>query len=261
MLIGAIALALTAPAPALTTVHSNAFGENVAVAAHPLPFAHAKAKTDVTAADRKNNPFLAKLRSSYHLDRIVAGPGGDLERLHRLTAWVHSRWAHNGSNEPSKGDALTILTEAKLGKEFRCVEYSEVLAAAANAVGIPARVLNIKTEDVETRAGGAGHVVVEAFLPDRRKWVMADGQFGIMPMLGKTPLNAVEFQAALARKNPRLNLGPDPQTSLADYADFVRPYLYYFDAKLKAHYDPDGMVRSAGVMLVPLGAKEPTGDV
>ena len=44
----------------------------------------------------------------------------------RLLHWVHMRWQHDGLNEPTRRDALTILREARDGKNFRCVEYAIV---------------------------------------------------------------------------------------------------------------------------------------
>ncbi len=257
MLSALIALALAAQGPALTPIHSESIGDDVPMASAPLVFDRTSKSSSSVVYDGRANPYLTKLREMYDLDRIAAGPGGDLGKLNRLTLWTHKQWAHNGGNEPSREDALTILAEVKDGKQYRCVEYSTVLAAAANAIGIPARSLNIKTADVETRAGGAGHVVVEAYVRDLHKWVMLDGQFGVMPMRGKTPLNAVEFQAAIARKDPRLNLGPDAQTSLPDYLDFVRAYLFYFDVSLHPHHDEAGSLQPGNVMLTPVGAKEP----
>jgi hypothetical protein len=109
---------------------------------------HASAITIIM--DSPDSPEMTRLRSEYHLEQIVQDEKGDYAKLLRLVAWAHRSWKHDGSNEPSKPDPLTILEEAAKGKQFRCVEYSIVLAAAARAVGMPSRVLGLKRQDAET---------------------------------------------------------------------------------------------------------------
>lgn len=58
--------------------------------------------------------------------------------------WVHHQWRHDGGNEPIKNDAISILEEARTGKNFRCVEYGTVVTACLNAVGLNSRVLGLK---------------------------------------------------------------------------------------------------------------------
>lgn len=108
-----------------------------------------------------NNVFLNMLRGRHQLDEVVKGATSDTEKALRMLHWVHQQWKHNGSNEPSKPDALTILEEAKEGKQFRCVEYGVVATSCLNSIGLPARVMGLKTKDVETTASGAGHVLLE----------------------------------------------------------------------------------------------------
>ncbi len=108
----------------------------------------------------ENNAFLKRLRSEYNLDEEIKGAKNDTEKALKVMNWVHNQWKHNGNNQPTKGDALTILQEAKEGKMFRCVEYGIVTASALNAIGLKSRVLALKTKDVETTQSGAGHVVL-----------------------------------------------------------------------------------------------------
>ncbi|HEX8253741.1 MAG TPA: transglutaminase-like domain-containing protein [Thermoanaerobaculia bacterium] len=198
--------------------------------------------------------YLQKLRAAYQLDEVVRGAASDYDRVRAMSRWVRTRWEHNGSNEPSKYDPITILEEASKGQRFRCVEYSIVLAAALNSVGVPARVLNLKTVDAETRESGAGHVVAEAYLRDRRKWVMVDGQFDVIPMRGTTPLNAVEFQQALSRGDKRLTVATFSGAKADGYFEWVAPYLYYFGTKLDARYDVT--TAKDELILYPVGAKQ-----
>ncbi|GAB4093227.1 transglutaminase-like domain-containing protein [Flaviaesturariibacter terrae] len=207
-----------------------------------------------------DNPFLQQLRASYGLEEIVRGATSDSARALRILKWTHDRWSHNGDNQPSKPDALTILEEAKSGKQFRCVEYGIVATSALNAIGLPARVLALKTKDVETTESGAGHVLLEVYLTDLKKWAILDGQWDAMPVLNGVPLNAVEFQQAIARNYDSLQIRSLSGTGKDDYTRWIFPYLYYFDVKFDNREGVAERARQEGkqsLMLVPLAAKEP----
>lgn len=200
--------------------------------------------------------YLTRLRDEYALDKVAAGERSDYARLRAVSRWARSRWEHNGQNEPTKPDPISILREAAEGKRFRCVEYAVVLSAALNSIGIPARVLALKTEDAETRESGAGHVVAEAYLSDRGKWVMVDGQWDVIPTLKGKPLNAVELQRALARRDKGLGVDSLSGADAAKYFAWVSPYLFYFDTRFDTRFE--GAQQTGSLMLVPLGAKQPT---
>lgn len=135
----------------------------------------AKVSYKFTYEQNENIVFLNTLRCRYQLDEVVNGAANDTEKALRMVKWVHKQWSHNGSNEPKRSDALSILKEVKDGKNFRCVEYGTLATSCLNAVGLPARLMGFKTKDLETTATGAGHVLLEIFLPDLQKWVMLDG--------------------------------------------------------------------------------------
>ena len=228
-----------------------------------LKFSKASTKPGYSFVYEQNqdNQFLNTLREQYNLDAIVAGAANDTERALRMVNWVHQQWNHNGMNEPSKPDALTILAEAKQGKQFRCVEYGTVTAAALNAIGLPARRLGLKMKEVETTQYGAGHVLLEVYLPDLKKWVMLDGQFDIMPVLNNVPLTAVEFQQAIANNYDKLEIRSLSGTSKMQYVNWIYPYLYYFDVKFDNRegiaLDRKKIDGKQSLMLLPVGAKEP----
>ena len=201
-------------------------------------------------------PYLVRLRTEHKLDALVLPSDTDYQKIQKMTAWVNGLWRHNGWNEPSKSDPITILQEVKKGKRFRCVEYSVVLAGALNSLGIKARVLSIRTQDMETRRSGAGHVVVEAYLKDEGRWIMADGQFGVIPTLDGRPLDAVELQDALARKAPGLSVFSAAGEPAQGWFNWVAPYLYHFTVRFDDRFD-DPMPSSRSLMLLPIGAQEP----
>ena len=208
------------------------------------------------------NTYLHTLKTTYRLDQIVQGVDADSAKALRVLKWVHDQWKHNGNNEPRKKDAISILEEAKEGKNFRCVEYGIVATAALNAIGLPARVLALKTKDVETTESGAGHVLLEVYLPDLKKWVLMDGQWDAMPVLNGVPLNAVEFQNAIANNFAQLEIRSLSRTPKVLYINWVYPYLYYldvpFDNREGVDLKREMQAGKPSLMLVPVGAKQPT---
>jgi transglutaminase-like putative cysteine protease len=198
-----------------------------------------------------SDDYLTRLRTRYALDGLLEGATTDRDKVRAVSAWVHSRWQHDGSNRPAKNDPISILEEAAAGKRFRCVEYASVLSASLNAVGIPARVLGLMTADAATRKSGAGHVLVEAWLADHAKWMIIDPQWDAAAVRNGVPLNAVELQAALASHARDLRLDHGDR-----YAKWLAPYLFYFtlhvDQRLQNVEDRRQLI------LVPVGAPKIT---
>jgi hypothetical protein len=215
--------------------------------------------------DTLNNTFLRQLRNEYDLLKLTENKLEDIDKVLLILNWTHNQWKHNGSNEPSKNDALTILKEAKDGKKFRCVEYGIVSSSALQALNYKSRVLGLKTADVETKRYSAGHVLAEVWMPQFNKWVLIDGQFNVMPILENVPLNAVEFQQAIS-ENKKYKLidinGEVSEKRRKSYVSFVFDYLYYLDARFDNRNIPSNESVSyqgkSSLMLVPLGAKNPS---
>jgi hypothetical protein len=220
------------------------------------------AKLEFWYEQNNNNEYLNLLRSKYPIDSLVKDEKTDIEKTLKILHWVHNQWHHNGNNEPQKSDAISILEEVKGGKNFRCVEYGIVATACLNAVGLKARTLALKTKDVETTEYGAGHVLLEVFLNDLKKWVLIDGQWDAMPVLNNVPLNAVEFQKAIAENYEELEIRTSSAISKRQYIDWIYPYLYYFsisfDNREGADIKKNKINEKKSLMLVPIGATNPT---
>ncbi len=216
-------------------------------------------------SDTTANEFLKELRSSYRIDKLVAEDNSEFEKIKSILDWTNSQWNHNGNNSPSKSDALTILKEAKEGKQFRCVEYGIVAASAMNSIGIPARTLGLKSRDVEKVRKGAGHVVTEAYSKELGKWIFMDPQMNIIPVINGVPLNGVEFQREIYNKNPELKLinkqGELISEDKRNYIKWIGKYLFYFDVLFdQKTLDSDKFKSINGMTkltLVPVGHKEP----
>lgn len=240
------------------------FCSSYSYAIYPLIFEKNRKKNCPKILYNSLNPqdiYFRSLRSEFKLEELIAQCKTELEKVLKITDWVHHLWQHNGDNTPSEPDALSILREVITEKkQFRCVEYSIVIAGCLNALGIKSRVLRLRTCDVETRPYGAGHVVVEAYLKSLGKWIMIDGQENCIPASCGKPLNAVEFQAALAKRRRSLQLlscdkSVATRKALQEYRNFIEQYLYYFQTSLeqKPAYNRD----QKSVMLGPIGAKKP----
>jgi hypothetical protein len=215
--------------------------------------------------DTLNNSYLRQLKNDYHLLKLIENKIEDIDKVLSVLNWTHNQWRHNGSNEPSKNDALTILKEARGGKKFRCVEYGIVASTALQSLNFKARVLGLKTADVETKKYGAGHVLAEVWMPQFNKWVLIDGQFNLMPILENVPLNAVEFQQAISENKNYKLIDINGEVSMKrrkSYLSFIFDYLYYIDTKFDNRSAPSNerilYEGKSSLLLVPLGAKNPS---
>jgi hypothetical protein len=215
--------------------------------------------------DTLNNSYLRQLKNDYDLLKLTENKIEDIDKVLSVLNWTHNQWRHNGSNEPSKNDALTILKEARDGKKFRCVEYGIVSSTALQSLNFKARVLGLKTADVETKKYGAGHVLAEVWMPQFNKWVLIDGQFNLMPILENVPLNAVEFQQAISENKKYKLIDVNGEVSMKrrkSYLSFIFDYLYYIDTQFDNRNVPSNerilYEGKPSLMLVPLGAKNPS---
>lgn len=212
-----------------------------------------------------NSPDLVTLKTLYRLDSVVDSGNSEFENILHLLKWTNGRFRHDGSNNPSQPNTLTILKEASEGRRFTCVEYATVLRTVLASQDFNARVVGLMTKDVETTRYGAGHVLTEVWSTQYNKWFLLDPQFNIVPVLDNVPLNAVEFQNAIAQKSDFQLIDVNGRVSRKrerSYLSFITPYLYYMDTRFdqrEVGFDSLLYVNGKiGLMLVPVGAKNPT---
>ncbi len=206
--------------------------------------------------NEQNEPYLVKLREEYKLDSLIEGAKSDLERIRIICDWVHRQWRHNSNSTPEKNDPLAILKKAASGFDFSCLEYASVTAGCLNSLGIRSRIVDLLPKDYNERETGLVHVVVEAYLNDKRKWVMVDAQWNAVPMVKNYPLNCIELQTVISRNTPGLSLPNQTSEFTSKYVDWIYPYLYYicslFDQRI---YRTEIPYRKHGsAILYPLGA-------
>jgi hypothetical protein len=210
-----------------------------------------------------SDPILSELKKLAGID--IAPDHTQLDKARIILGYVHELFSHNGYNQPSANDPITILKEAKSGKSFRCVEYSLIGVALLWAYGIPARTIGLKTRDVETRECGAGHVVVEFWDKDFDKWVMCDVQKGVIPQIKGRPLSALELGQAISQK-VSIDFSPVQKSHAAksnspaneqSYTNWISEYLYFYDTPLETTFAVTDRRKQKIVMLVPLGVEPP----
>lgn len=200
-----------------------------------------------------NGEYLENLRTADSFVAEISKKDSPGEIASKLRVYVNGLWKHDGMNEPEKSDPLTIIKEARNGRHFRCVEYSIVLDGFLKSLGIPSRILALKTKDCETRLSGAGHVAVEYYDIIFNKWVMADAQFSFIPVLNDIPLNAVELQNSLTKDALPDNMNLTEEGKNNEYFDFVYEYLYYMSFKIEVSRRKE----FSHLMLVPEGSNKP----
>jgi len=219
----------------------------------------AKNEYQFAIIDSVDNKYYNILASFVNLDSIIGNETNPTEIAIRLTDYTNKQWKHNGSNTPSKFEGITILTEAKNGKKFRCVEYSILLTELLIASNIPARQIGLKTKNVETQKSGAGHVAVEYYDKNYKKWIYADAQTNIVAFNNKTPLNSVELQYAI-KNNLEITVRNQNKRYVDKFKNWIGQYLYYFDTSFDQRIKARNRLTYKGktkLMLTPKGATNP----
>ncbi|MFH0765453.1 MAG: transglutaminase-like domain-containing protein [Calditrichota bacterium] len=213
-------------------------------------------------------PYMKRLKENYHLAEMTAEAQSDIERVKIICNWVHQQWEHQGNCPVQPNDPIAILEAARKGSKFSCYEYSLVAAACLSSIGIKSRIVVLLPQDVEYRYDGNYHVVAEAYLKRRRKWVMVDAQFNAVPTLNQNPLCLIELQNALVRylsgneltkRLDEIDFGNLNEEISSTYPRDLFVYLYYFytpcDNRVVGAKAPENF--GGGVMLVPSGESAP----
>ena len=216
-------------------------------------------KYEFVFTDSINQAYYKNLANHVNLDSIIRETRTPTEVAVKLTDYTHDLWNHNGDNTPSKYEGITIINEAKTGEKFRCVEYSIVLTELLNAANIPARIIGLKTKDVETRKSGAGHVAVEYYDNTFKKWIYADAQANVIAFVEDEPLNCVELQKAI-KDNEALKINNYKQKEIKKFSNWIGQYLYYFDSNFDQRVKSQERLSYKGntqLMLIPTDANKP----
>lgn len=166
------------------------------------------------------------------LSSIINSTDTEYDKIKKICSWVSQLFKHNGDNEITPPTPLAIYHEAQKGEPMRCVEYSILIAGVCEACGIKARVTGLKMLHADTITSGAGHVVCEVFSKQFNKWIMIDGQWGVIVEHEGISLNAWEIGQNI--KNNKNLVVIDVTTKKQflkqqEYLSWLEPYLVYFD--------------------------------
>jgi hypothetical protein len=108
----------------------------------------------------------------------------DMQRLIDAATWVRKKMSFGesgGSQSKQSTDSVQPATRSVVMSGL-CDRYANYFAAACQAGGIPARVIELN-----------GHVVPEAFLRDAGRWVMVDPTLGYYMVREEIPLSVAEI--------------------------------------------------------------------
>jgi tetratricopeptide (TPR) repeat protein len=143
------------------------------------------------------SPSYRKLRSKYPLTQLIKDGKTEFEQHRSVMNWVHNLWQHSSYGIAKQCSALAILDEMKRPNftGFRCIEYCVVLCEVLQALGFPARTVEIGRDGVSYGIGKS-HFVVEVWNNDLRKWVLLDPQNNVVwiDQSSQMPLNANEIR-------------------------------------------------------------------
>lgn len=120
-----------------------------------------------------------KVREATGLEYELATIDSEWSQILKMMEWVHNLSAHQGFDEAPSLGALELLDGVRNGTiTFRCVEFSHMLQQVCSAYGVPARVIGVRLPNSD-RGLGKGHVVVDVWSNDYRKWVVLDPQMNM----------------------------------------------------------------------------------
>ncbi len=178
--------------------------------------------------DSWSNGKMIKLREKYHLDTLRKPDDTELDVQIRILNWTHNRWKHNPLNIASNQDADVILDSVAVGASYRCAEYAAVLTQALQAMGYPARVVELHSKGVSYGIAKA-HVAVEVWNNELMKWVFLDPQNNAAWKHGNTLLNADEIRELILDNHlDSLEMYVFPSTWLRKETIFPSEWLKYF---------------------------------
>jgi hypothetical protein len=132
--------------------------QNVQIKKYPLP--HSFAAFDF---EPYNLPELVRIRKAYKLDSLKAIAKNEMDLLARIRNFARTRFRWTGGST----SYLNMDHIIKRG-EGMCFHYSVIILQAAQALGVPARMISISNDHW-------GHEVAEVWSDTHGKWILMDG--------------------------------------------------------------------------------------
>ncbi|WP_196157674.1 hypothetical protein [Reinekea sp. G2M2-21] len=188
------------------------------------PFRYNQAP-DVHIPEARKTMLHNTLAAKHQLQDIIAGALSDAERIAALTEWTHQLWHPQSGRHAKSDNPITIISRAQKGERFARSDYSIVLAHAMMAVGIPTRVVRLRTRDCAWRPLASSYLGIEYFDQEHFKWVWLDGRYGIRLLQSGKPLNVLEIKEAYLQKQ-LMEVQPDyVDIDVEEYGNLLAPFL------------------------------------
>jgi len=165
------------------------------------------------------HPELARLRNTYHLDRIVEGAQTEFDVFMRLLNWSYRipvtsdeySWNWNDvvkyeKDESEPGTARLQGPYDGRRRDAMCLYSNQAFIGALLSLGYQARHINIHSEGV------SGHEVSEVWSNEFNKWIYMDATrdyYYFDPETG-VPLNELEIHNLVAGQVPRVETWQRP---------------------------------------------------
>lgn len=116
-----------------------------------------------------------ELNDKYELKKIAGER--DLDKVINLLSWVNKYVRHRGDYDNSDTQDAISLLNLTYKKDFavNCLSMSIILSECLLSVGVKSRVMYMMPQSETDRDS---HVVVEAYVSEWGKWIMADPTYG-----------------------------------------------------------------------------------
>jgi len=180
---------------------------------------------DVHIAEARQTMLHNTFAARYHLKSRIKGCLSDAQCIESLIEWTHSLWHPQPGRFAKSDNPLTIVSRSQNGERFARSDYSTVLANAMMSIGIPTRLVTLRTRDCAWRPLSSGYEGIEYFDRDHFKWVWLDAQFGIRVLQNRIPQNILELKDSLLNQKI-LELEPDlVEMDVENYLNRLEPFL------------------------------------
>lgn len=175
-----------------------------------------------------SHPSIAHLKERYQLDAVVAGIGGEFDRMLALRKWINDNITINDPS-PTEVDhqyAIDILDAALDGGGFHCAHFSIVQSAILNAYGYVCRRLGAGDGRLER---GKYHGVNEVWVNEFAKWVLIDAKYDLHFEKDGMPLSALEMRDEIIKNegaDVQRTYGPQREARQKDFPEAMETYRW-----------------------------------
>lgn len=125
----------------------------------------------------------------------------DMKRAVAMLAFISDNMFHNGSVSLKAGDSARDIMDYSFAKGrergVNCMALSSALTECLAEIGIPARTVFMMPA---SPYDADNHVVTEAWLSDKKRWIMLDPTYKLYAYSDNEPLCIMELRTRLAKQ-------------------------------------------------------------